>query len=46
MKYRLRNSMLIGVAYQRPMTNAYELGSQFIVQPEFKLGRLPTELLV
>lgn len=38
-KYRLRGSMLVGVAYQRPVTSAREITSQFVVQLEFMLGK-------
>lgn len=37
-KYRLPGGGLIGLAYQRPVTNARELSSQWVAQLEFMLG--------
>lgn len=38
-KFRLRGSTLIGVAYKRPITSARELSSQIMVQLEFMVGK-------
>lgn len=38
-KYRLRGSTLLGVAYRRPVTSARESSSQFVVQLEFMVGK-------
>ena len=38
-KYRLRGSTLIGVAYRRPVMSARELSSQIVVQLEFMVGK-------
>ena len=38
-KYRLRGSTLIGVAYRSPVTSARELSSQIVVQLEFMVGK-------
>lgn len=37
-KYRLPGGAFIGVAYQRPATNARELSSQIVAQLEFMLA--------
>jgi hypothetical protein len=37
-KFRMPGGMLLGVAFQRPVTSARELTSQFVVQLEFMLG--------
>ena len=38
-KFRVRGSTLIGVAYKRPITSAREISSQFVVQLEFMAGK-------
>ena len=38
-KYRLRGSTLLGVAYRRPVTSAREMSSQIVVQLEFMVGK-------
>lgn len=38
-KYRVRGSTLIGVAYKRPVTSAREISSQLVVQLEFMVGK-------
>jgi hypothetical protein len=38
-KYRLRGSTLLSVAYRRPVTSAREISSQFVVQLEFMVGK-------
>lgn len=38
-KFRVRGSTLIGVAYKRPVTSDREISSQFVVQLEFMAGK-------
>ena len=38
-KFRVRGSTLIGVAYKRPITSAREISSQFVLQLEFMAGK-------
>lgn len=38
-KFRVRGSTLIGVAYKRPITSAREISSQLVVQLEFMVGK-------
>ena len=44
-KYRLPGGTFVGVAYQRPVTDAHKLSSQIVVQSWTSCsGRRPTEV--
>ena len=38
-KYRVRGSILVGFAYQRPITSEREISSQLLFQVEFMIGK-------
>lgn len=38
-KYRVHGSLLLGLAYQRPITSAREISSQILFQIEFMVGK-------
>jgi hypothetical protein len=38
-KYRVHGSLLLGLAYKRPITSAREISSQFLFQIEFMVGK-------
>ena len=38
-KYRVPGGALVGLAYQRPITSAREISSQFLLQVEFMFGK-------
>ena len=39
LKFRVRGSTLVGLAYKRPITSAREISSQFVLQLEFMAGK-------
>lgn len=38
-KYRVHGSVLVGLAYKRPITSAREISSQYLLQLEFMIGK-------
>jgi hypothetical protein len=40
-KYRVHGSVLVGLAYKRPITSAREISSQYLLQLELMIGKRP-----